>query len=165
MRNNGVSGDRPRHDRTVSVPGTGDRKGTVPGTETDGPRPHPAPDGDQDDAGDRDGDRGNADPEDPPAKPRRGPVPKPKRGTGNRVPDRSRTGTGPRSRSRLTEDEIVDRLRPHVRTALERDGNESVTRVQLRAIMRAQQIPIRNDRLTPVLARLRDDNTKTRSPR
>lgn len=165
VRNNGVSGDRPRHDRTSSVPGTGDRKGTVPGTETDGPRPHPAPDGDQDDAGDRDGDRGNADPEDPPAKSHRGSVPKPKRGTGNRVPERSPKAPGPRSRSRLTEDEIVDRLRPHVRTALERDGNESVTRVQLRAIMRAQQIPIRNDRLTPVLARLRDDNTKTRSPR
>lgn len=163
VRNHGVSGDRPRHDRTSSVPGTGDRKGTVPGTGTDGPRPHPAPDGDQDDAGDRGGDRGNADPEDPPAKSHRGPVPK--RGTGNRVPERSRTGPGPRSRSRLTEDEIVERLRPHVRNALERDGNESVNRVQLRAIMRAQQIPIRNDRLTPVLARLRDDNTKTRSPR
>lgn len=165
VRNNGVSGDRPRHDRTSSVPGTGDRQGTVPGTETDGPRPHPAPDGDQEDAGDRDGDRGNSDPEDPPAKPRRGPVPKPKRGAGNRVPERPRTGREPRSRSRLTEDEIVDRLRPHVRSALDRDGNESVTRVQLRAIMRAQQIPIRNDRLTPVLARLRDNNTKTRSPR
>ncbi|GAA2643869.1 hypothetical protein GCM10010425_59350 [Streptomyces spororaveus] len=165
VRNNGISGDRPRHDRTSSIPGTGDRQGTVPGTETDGPRPHPAPDGDQDKAGDRDGDRGNADPEDPPANPRRGPVPKPKRGTGNRVPDGSRTGRGPRSRPRLTEDEIVDRLRPHVRTALERDGNEAVTRVQLRAIMRAQQIPIRNDRLTPILARLRDDNTKTRSHR
>lgn len=165
VRNNGVSGDRPRHDRTSSVPGTGDRQGAVPGTETDGPRPHPASDGDQDKPGGRDGDRGSADPEDPAAKPRRGPVPKPKRGTGNRVPERSRSGPGPRSRSRLTEDEIVERLRPHVRTALERDRNESVTRVQLRAIMRAQQIPIRNDRLTPVLARLRDDNTKTRSPR
>lgn len=165
VRNNGVSGDRPRHDRTSSVPGTGDRQGTVPGTETDGPRPHPAHDGDQDKSGNREGDRGSADPEDPAAKPRWGPVPKPKRGTGNRAPDRSRTGRGPRSRPRLTEDEIVDRLRPHVRTALERDGNEAVTRVQLRAIMRAQQIPIRNDRLTPVLARLRDDNTTTRSPR
>lgn len=165
VRNNGVSGDRPRHDRTSSVQGTGARQGAVPGTETDGPRPHPAPGGDQDKAGDRDGDRGSADPEDPAAKPRRGPVPKAKRGTGNRVPERSRTGPGPRSRSRLTEDEIVDRLRSHVRSALERDGNESVTRVQLRAIMRAQQIPIRNDRLTPVLARLREDNTTTKSPR
>lgn len=163
VRNNGISGERPRHDRTSPVPGTGDREGTVPGTEPEGTRPHPAPDGDQDNTGDRDGDQASADPKNPQANPRRGPVPEPKRGTGNRVPSRSRTGRGPRSRPRLTEDEIVDRLRPHVRHALDRDGNEAVTRVQLRAIMRAQQIPIRNDRLTPVLARLRDDNTKTRS--
>ncbi|MFC6511999.1 hypothetical protein ACFQFR_02980 [Streptomyces goshikiensis] len=97
--------------------------------------------------------------------PRRGPVPNPKRGTGKNVLSRSRTGREARSRPRLTEDEIVDRLRPHVRHALDRDGNEAITRVQLRAIMRAQQIPIRNDRLTPVLARLRDNNTKTRSHR
>lgn len=162
-RNNGISGDRPRHDRTTTVPGTGDRLGTVPGTETEGPRPHPVP-GDQDNAGDRDGDRGRADAEDVPADRRRGPVPNSKR-RGDRVPERPRTGRGPGSRPRFTEDEIVDLLRPHVRTALERDGNEAVTRVQLRAIMRDQQVPIRNDRLSPVLARLRDDNTKTRSHR
>ncbi|MCB5163597.1 hypothetical protein LG634_01890 [Streptomyces bambusae] len=49
-------------------------------------------------------------------------------------------------------------LRPHVPAALERDGNESITRVQLRQIMREHSVPIRNDRLTPVLARLRDEN-------
>ncbi len=161
-RNNGISGDRPRHDRTSTVPGAGDRQGSVPGTETEGPRPHPVPDGDHDNAGDRKGDRGSADAEDGPADQRQGPVPKAKR-RGDRAPVRPRTGRGPGARPRLTEDEIVDLLRPHVRTALERDGNEAVTRVQLRAIMRDQQVPIRNDRLTPVLARLRDDNTKTRS--
>ncbi|MFF3088644.1 DUF2637 domain-containing protein [Streptomyces nojiriensis] len=152
VRSNRISGDRPSHDRTS----------TVPGTETEEPRPHPVPGGDQDNAGDRDGDRGSADAEDAPANRRRGPVPKSKR-PGDRVPERPRTGRGPGSRPRLTEDEIVDLLRPHVRTALERDGNEAVTRVQLRAIMRDQRVPIRNDRLTPVLARLRTDSTKTRS--
>lgn len=162
VRNNGISGDRPRHDRTSTVPGTGDRQQTVPGTESEGPRPHPVPDGDHDNAGDRDGDRGSTDAEDAPTNRRRGPIPKSKR-PGNRVPERPRTGRGPGSRPRLTEDEIVDLLRPHVRTALERDGNQAVTRVQLRAIMRDQQVPIRNDRLTPVLARLRTDHTTTRS--
>ncbi|MFJ7589524.1 DUF2637 domain-containing protein [Streptomyces sp. NPDC097617] len=163
-RNSGIRGDRPRRDTTSTVPGTGDRQGTVPGTEADGPRPHPVPEGGQDNAGDSDGDRGSAEAEDVPADRRQATVPKPKQ-AGDHAPDQPGTGRGPRSRSRLTEDELVTRLRPHVRKALQRDGNEAVTRVQLRTIMRAQQIPIRNDRLTHVLARLRDDNTTTRRSR
>ena len=58
-------------------------------------------------------------------------------------------------RPKLTDDEIVDLIRPHVPDALARDGNEAVTRVQLRGIMREHAIPIRNERLTPILARLR----------
>ncbi|MGA5215145.1 DUF2637 domain-containing protein [Streptomyces cinereoruber] len=73
------------------------------------------------------------------------------------------TGTGSQGaspgpggrRPRLTDDEIVDLIRPHVPDALARDGNEAVTRVQLRGIMREHAIPIRNERLTPILARLR----------
>ncbi|MER5737843.1 hypothetical protein ABT117_19495 [Streptomyces sp. NPDC002262] len=55
----------------------------------------------------------------------------------------------------MTVDEIVELVRPHVPNALEQDGNESITRVQLRRIMREHKIPIRNERLTPVLAHLR----------
>ncbi len=160
-----TSGDRPRHERTLAVPGTGDRPWTGLGTDAEGPRPHPVPDGDKDGEGDRDdagdGDRGDG--EDEPAAGERGPNP-----AATRTPDRDRsrtprgtrprTGRVPRSRTRLSEDEIVDLLRPHVPAALERDGNESITRVQLRQIMREHSVPIRNDRLTPVLARLRDEN-------
>lgn len=161
------SGDRPRHERTLAVPGTGDRLWAGLGTDAEGPRPHPVPEGDQDGDGDRDeagdGDRGDG--EDEPATGDRGPNPAPTRPR-DRARDRSRTprgprprtGRGPRSRTRLSEDEIVDLLRPHVPAALKRDGNESITRVQLRQIMREHSIPIRNDRLTPVLARLRDEN-------
>ncbi|WP_405889784.1 DUF2637 domain-containing protein [Streptomyces sp. NBC_00133] len=74
--------------------------------------------------------------------------------------DRSRGGRGKRTRStpKLSEDEIVTRLRPHVPAVLERDGNSEITRVQLRQIMRAKHISIRNDRLTPVLQRLRTES-------
>lgn len=163
-----ASGDRPRHERTLAVPGTGDRLWAGLGTDAEGPRPHPVPegnsDGDRGDAGD--GDR--SDGEDDPATGDREPDPAATRAR-DRARDRSRTprgprprtGRGPRSRTRLSEDEIVDLLRPHVPAALKRDGNESITRVQLRQIMREHSIPIRNDRLTPVLARLRDENAQS----
>ncbi|MFF0551064.1 DUF2637 domain-containing protein [Streptomyces sp. NPDC004311] len=161
------SGDRPRNERTLAVPGTGDRLWAGLGTDAEGPRPHPVPEGDKDGDGDRDeaGDGDRSDGEDDPATGDRGPNPATTRPR-DRARDRSRTprgprprtGRGPRSRTRLSEDEIVDLLRPHVPAALKRDGNESITRVQLRQIMREHSIPIRNDRLTPVLARLRDEN-------
>ncbi|WP_411140926.1 hypothetical protein [Streptomyces sp. x-80] len=86
------------------------------------------------------------------------PVPTAK-GTGDgdpyrRVPDQQ-------SGARLSEDELIARVRPHIPAALEHDGNGTVTRVQLRKILRAQNIPIRNDRLTPVLQRLRSETGTT----
>jgi hypothetical protein len=66
-------------------------------------------------------------------------------------------------------EQLVAQLRPHVPALLERDGNAEVTRTQLREIMRAHDIGIRNDRLTPVLDRLRRETatstTKKRSTR
>ncbi|MEU3188814.1 DUF2637 domain-containing protein [Streptomyces sp. NPDC006923] len=87
-------------------------------------------------------------------------------GTGDRSPttDISRSP----SRARLSEDEIVARISPLVPKVLARSGNESITRVQLRQIMRDQQISIRNENLTPVLRRLRsesDTNSKRNSTR
>ncbi|MFB6525412.1 DUF2637 domain-containing protein [Streptomyces sp. NPDC056399] len=75
-------------------------------------------------------------------------------GTGDGGSKGASPGPGGR-RPKLTDDEIVDLIRPHVPDALARDGNEAVTRVQLRGIMREHAIPIRNERLTPILARLR----------
>ncbi|MFD4829217.1 DUF2637 domain-containing protein [Streptomyces uncialis] len=84
-----------------------------------------------------------------------------RKGTGGR----SRTGRG--SRSRFSEDDIVALIHPHVPAVLDRDGNEAITRVQLREIMRDQRISIRNENLSPVLQRLRSTTgtTTTRSTR
>ncbi|MEV7886937.1 hypothetical protein ACWD3I_29410 [Streptomyces sp. NPDC002817] len=74
--------------------------------------------------------------------------------------NRPRGGQSTRSRKQpqLSVEEMVERVRPHVPALLERDGNESLTRVQLREILRAQQIRGgRNERLTPVLQQLRDE--------
>ena len=63
-------------------------------------------------------------------------------------------------------DQMVERVRPHVPAMLERDENESPTRVQLRETLRAHSLRGgRNERLTPVLQRLRDESgsTTTRS--
>ena len=77
-------------------------------------------------------------------------------GTGDGTGGSQGAAPGPGGRRpKLTDDEIVDLIRPHVPDALARDGNEAVTRVQLRGIMREHEIPIRNERLTPILARLR----------
>ncbi|WP_060889583.1 collagen-like domain-containing protein [Streptomyces scabiei] len=106
--------------------------------------------------------------------------------TGDRgqVPLRRKTTTktrtknkGKRGRSRTPQtqrlpreleqsvDQLVQQVRPHVPALLERDGNESVTRVQLREILRREGLTGgRNDRLSLVLQELRsDDTTKTRS--
>lgn len=62
-------------------------------------------------------------------------------------------------------DELVQQVRPHVPSLLERDGNEAITRVQLREILRREGLRGgRNERLSLVLQELRSDNTKkTRS--
>ncbi|MET9872650.1 hypothetical protein ABZZ16_42420, partial [Streptomyces sp. NPDC006386] len=61
--------------------------------------------------------------------------------------------------------QLVQQVRPHVPALLERDGNEAVTRVQLREILRREGLKGgRNDRLSLVLRELRsDDSTTTRS--
>ncbi|MEU5112960.1 hypothetical protein AB0G64_15800 [Streptomyces longwoodensis] len=103
---------------------------------------------------------------------------------GHKVPLRRKTTTktrtknkGKRGRSRTPQtqrppheleqsvDQLVQQVRPHVPALLERDGNEFVTRVQLREILRREGLKGgRNDRLSLVLQELRsDDTTKTRS--
>ncbi|MFD3945209.1 DUF2637 domain-containing protein [Streptomyces sp. NPDC058579] len=82
-------------------------------------------------------------------------------GTGTESGGDQEASPGPGRRPRLTDVEIVDLVRPHVPGALARDGNEAVTRVQIRQIMREHRIPIRNERLTPVLALLRTPQATT----
>ncbi|MEV0636365.1 hypothetical protein AB0I77_15615 [Streptomyces sp. NPDC050619] len=103
---------------------------------------------------------------------------------GHKVPLRRKTtaktrtkNKGKRGRSRTPQtqrpprepeqsvDQLVQQVRPHIPALLERDGNESVTRVQLREILRREGlVGGRNDRLSLVLQELRsDDTTKTRS--
>ncbi|MEJ8652691.1 hypothetical protein WKI65_32665 [Streptomyces sp. MS1.AVA.3] len=83
---------------------------------------------------------------------------------------RSRPGAGKSKRSRrrpqLSVEETVERVRPHVAELLERDGNASINRPQLREILRALNLGGgRNESLTPVLERLRAEagTTMTRS--
>ncbi|MET9664897.1 hypothetical protein ABZY19_05940 [Streptomyces sp. NPDC006475] len=100
---------------------------------------------------------------------------------GHKVPLRRKTTTKPRTknkgkrgRSRTpqpqrppreldpSERQLVREVRPHVPALLERDGNESVTRVQLREIIRREGLTgCRNDRITLVLQELRSDDTTT----
>ncbi|MEU2133636.1 hypothetical protein [Streptomyces sp. NPDC018352] len=104
---------------------------------------------------------------------------------GHKVPLRRKTTTktrakskGKRGQSRIPQtqrpprepeqsvDQLVQQVRPHVPALLARDGNESVTRVQLREILRREGLKGgRNDRLSIVLQELRDDTAKTRSIR
>ncbi|MFE9684509.1 hypothetical protein [Streptomyces sp. NPDC006285] len=59
-------------------------------------------------------------------------------------------------------DQLIQRVRPHVPAVLERDGNESITRVQLREILRKEGLKGgRNDRLSLVLQGLRSNATTT----
>ncbi|BBC30735.1 MULTISPECIES: hypothetical protein [Streptomyces] len=129
------------------------------GTDPAGDRPQSVPDGDHGDPGtgtESVGDRPHTVPN------RRGP---------KASRNRSRGGHGKPSRrqGKVSVDQLVTQLRPHVPELLERDGNAEVTRTQLREIMRAHGIGIRNDRLTPVLERLRHEtatsNAKKRSAR
>ncbi|MFE9407370.1 hypothetical protein ACFYN0_00995 [Streptomyces sp. NPDC006704] len=116
--------------------GDRERPATDTGTEPNGDRPHTVP-------------------------VRRKPQPRAPR-------NRPRGGQAKRTRkgARLSVEEMVERVRPHVPALLERDGNESLTRVQLREILRAEDLQGgRNERLTPVLQQLRDEagTTTTRS--
>ncbi|NYV73323.1 hypothetical protein HW445_03095 [Streptomyces sp. UH6] len=66
-------------------------------------------------------------------------------------------------------EELTEQVRPHVQELLERDGNEAITRVQLREILRRENLSGgRNDRLSLVLQQLRRpmaDSTTSRSSR
>ncbi|MFI5685292.1 hypothetical protein [Streptomyces sp. NPDC051636] len=59
-------------------------------------------------------------------------------------------------------DQFVQQVRPHVRALLARDGNEAITRVQLREIIRREGLTGgRNERLGLVLQRLRSEESIT----
>ncbi|MFF5273763.1 hypothetical protein [Streptomyces sp. NPDC000133] len=138
---------------------TGDRGPTTPdtGTEPTGDRGPTTPDTGTEPTGDR----GRKAPL------RRKPTAKAKsKARGNRS-GRSRS---PQTQRPLREpeqsvDQLIQQIRPYVPALLERDGNEAVTRVQLREILRREGLPGgRNDRLSLVLQELRSDNTtKARS--
>ncbi|MET9185037.1 hypothetical protein ABZX63_07225 [Streptomyces tendae] len=130
------TGTEAEGDRPHTVPNdNGDREhpDTETGTETEGDRPHTVPG-------------------------RRKTKPKAKA-------QRSRPGGGKpkRPRQRLSVEERVKIVRPHVPEKLERDGNASITRPQLREIYRDLGLPGgRNESLTPVLERLRAEARSTR---
>ncbi|MGW5868324.1 hypothetical protein ACWFRJ_39965, partial [Streptomyces sp. NPDC055239] len=57
---------------------------------------------------------------------------------------------------------LIREVRPHVPALLDRDGNEAITRVQLREIIRREDLAgCRNDRISLVLQELRSDETTT----
>ncbi|MGW1018730.1 hypothetical protein [Streptomyces niveus] len=130
----------------------GTKSGTDTGTEPTGDR---GPSG-TDTGTEPTGDRGRM------VAPRRKPTPKAK-GRGRRG-GRSRRAQGQRP-SRAVEqsvDRLVQQVGPHVPALLERDGNETVTRVQLREILRREDLKGgRNDRLSLVLQQLRAKDTTT----
>ncbi|MFF2187831.1 hypothetical protein [Streptomyces sp. NPDC058155] len=88
-----------------------------------------------------------------------GPARRKQKGKGNR--NRSRGQSKNPSRGPvLSVGQLVTRVRPHVPTLLERDGNETVTRVQLREILRQEGLKGgRNERLGLVLQKLRTETT------
>ncbi|WP_182666878.1 hypothetical protein, partial [Streptomyces calidiresistens] len=83
--------------------------------------------------------------------------------------DRRDRSPGPPSRRAPREPEqsvehLVEQVRPHVPALLARDGNQAVTRVQLREILRREGLRGgRNDRLSLVLQRLRTEETTTKT--
>ncbi|WP_217550114.1 hypothetical protein [Streptomyces sp. GbtcB6] len=136
-----VDGDQEHPDAETRTEAHGDRPHTVP--DDDGNRDHPDTETGTESRGDR---------------PRTVPVRRATKARASR--NRPRGGQPARSRRqpKLSVEEMVERVRPHVPALLKRDGNESLTRPQLREILRAQQLPGgRNEHLTPVLQQLRDE--------
>lgn len=134
-------GGRQHPDTEAGTKPVGDRPQTVP--DDDGDREHPdtetgtAPHGDH---------------------PHTIPVRRTPNARASRNRPRNGQSAGSRKQPKLSVEEMVERVRPHVPALLERDGNESLTRIQLREILRAQQIRGgRNERLTPVLQQLRSE--------
>ncbi|MFF5090436.1 hypothetical protein [Streptomyces niveus] len=97
------------------------------------------------------------------------PVRRKPKGKGKRKRSRAQQANGASRGSAQSVEELVTRVRPHVPALLERDGNETVSRVQLREILRQEGLRGgRNDRLGLVLQQLRTEtttNTTTRSSR
>ncbi|MFD8589856.1 hypothetical protein ACFV1B_09975 [Streptomyces sp. NPDC059637] len=97
----------------------------------------------------------------------RKPTAKAKSTGGNRSRSRRSPQTQPPLRGpQQSVEHLVEQVRPHVPALLARDGNEAVTRVQLREILRREGLKGgRNDRLSLVLQQLRSEegSTKTRS--
>ncbi|MCX5238970.1 hypothetical protein OG824_27585 [Streptomyces prunicolor] len=162
-----ASGSADNVHETAAPGGTGPSPAAVPpedggpphpdaeaGTEPVGDRPHTVPDDD--------GDREHPDTETGTAphgdRPLTVPVRRKTKARTSRNRPRGGQSTQPRKQPKLSVEEMVERVRPHVPALLERDGNESLTRPQLREILRSQQLPGgRNEHLTPVLQRLRHE--------
>ncbi|MEV8424498.1 hypothetical protein [Streptomyces niveus] len=91
------------------------------------------------------------------------------KGKGKRKRSRAQQSTGASRGSALSVEQLVARVRPRVPALLDRDGNETVSRVQLREILRQEGLRGgRNDRLGLVLQQLRTEattNTSARSSR
>ncbi|MFE6363827.1 hypothetical protein ACFVP3_28020 [Streptomyces sp. NPDC057806] len=152
------NGDRGPNDTDTGTEPNGDRgpNDTDTGTEPNGDR---GPN-DTDTGTEPNGDRG------PKAPLRRRTTTKPRTKTkGKRTRPRTPQTQRPPREPEQSVDQLVQQVRPHVPALLERDGNESVTRVQLREILRREGLKGgRNDRLSLVLQQLRsDDTTTTRS--
>ncbi len=133
------TGDRGPNDTDTGTDPTGDRGPNDTDTETD-----PT------------GDRGHT------VSLRRKPTTKAK-GKGKRGgPSRSPRTQRPSRELQESVDQLVQQVRPHVPELLARDGNEAVTRVQLREILRREGLTGgRNDRLSLVLQQLRSEATST----
>jgi hypothetical protein len=134
------TGDRGPSDPDTGTEPTGDRGPSDPdtGTEPTGDQGHKVP-------------------------LRRRPTSKAK-GKGKRGRSRSpQTQRAPREPEQSVE-HLIQQVRPHVPALLARDGNEAVTRVQLREILRREGLKGgRNDRLSLVLQQLRSDEGTTRT--
>ncbi|MGW0137504.1 hypothetical protein [Streptomyces calvus] len=189
-------GDRGPHAERGPVPGTGDRDGgTEPGTGdhdagtgdqnagTDLTAPHvpdQSPELHQEASGTESGTErtGNREPSTlatgtEPARNqghnvllRRKPTTKPQSKGVKRDRSRSPQTQRPPREPEQSVEHLVEQVRPHVPALLARDGNEAVTRVQLREILRREGLKGgRNDRLSLVLQQLRseDATTKTRN--
>jgi hypothetical protein len=149
------TGDRGPTDTDTGTEPTGDRgpTDTDTGTEPTGDR-GPT---DTDTGTEPTGDRGHKAPL------RRKTTTKPRtKAKGKRARSRTPQTQRPPREPEQSVDQLVRQVRRHVPALLERDGNESVTRVQLREILRREGLKGgRNDRLSLVLQQLRSEDTTT----
>ncbi|WP_414169115.1 hypothetical protein ACMATS_24925 [Streptoverticillium reticulum] len=137
----GPAGERGPSDAEAGTDPTGDRGPTDTDTDT---------------GTDPTGDRGHTVPL------RRKPATKAKSKGKRGGPSRSPRTQRPSRELQESVDQLVQQVRPHVPELLARDGNEAVTRVQLREILRREGLTGgRNDRLSLVLQQLRSGDTTT----